>query len=407
MDNQDLTKSPSLMVQLTTASIFLVLGACGLFDPPPASSELANARETAVEERERWKSIAPQAGLDQEPLVEQLLEMHRKAEEEADNGNTEAAIENHRQAARLARDAMTFASAIENDSMRDVLVYRNEYPNGYFIDRLDETLWSMAIDRHDANAYDLYLAINPDGAYVNEAVHKLDALGAEERAAMRKLAEAPGSDRETNQPAGFDRIHLPPRDTALPNHAQQFRETVREIVVEQDLPSLMSLLTDNVQVSFGGMEGHADFVRHWNLDAGATTTRLWDVLEALMIHPPAFYRGNPAMPDKLVWPYYFSEWPHQRNAFDYLFASDRELPIRADASHSARIVHAISHEAVLIQDHDRACVPSQCEWIFVEASNGITGYVHPPDGWRSIVGYRLIAWFEKDSWKITALIAGD
>jgi len=192
-----------------------------------------------------------------------------------------------------------------------------------------------------------------------------------------------------------------------------------DIVRRRDANALRALLAPDVLVSFGGDGGPADFIQHWALDDAPQQSPVWDVLSALLRHNPAVERDGEL---RLVFPYYFSGWPH--DGYGYRFAYGSGIALRAGPHDRAPVLRRIGFEAViepraaegwdefaemLASDDDAAHAAGQPQgrWVAVITRHGEFGYV---DGTLvpGITGYRLsLVRTESGAWHIDMLVAGD
>lgn len=170
--------------------------------------------------------------------------------------------------------------------------------------------------------------------------------------------------------------------TAVDNHSARF---------------ILSILSDDVQSSFGGDPGRADFIAHWQLDRPATS-RLWRELGT------ALRLGCVPVADGALWSPSFSA-PAGDDGEDELvqrfIAVVPGAVLRAGASDGARVIAALEWDVMTAPDNDGAS-----PWIAARLADGRRGYVRRRDV-RDLADYRAV--FEKRGgrWRMTAFIAGD
>lgn len=235
---------------------------------------------------------------------------------------------------------------------------------------------------------------------------------------VRRFVPWPGAEAARASVRAPDWRRLPPapaRDAAMRDIVARLADIVRQ----RDAEALRALLAPDVLVSFGGDGGPADFMQHWALDDAPRQSPVWGVLAALLRHNPAVERDGVV---RIVFPYYFSGWPH--DGFGYRFAYGSGIALRAGPHDRAPVLRRIGFEAViepgaadgwdefaemLVSDDEAAHAAGQPQgrWVAVITRHGEFGYVD-----RTLVpgitGYRLsLVRTESGAWHIDMLVAGD
>jgi hypothetical protein len=175
------------------------------------------------------------------------------------------------------------------------------------------------------------------------------------------------------------------------------RQQVQKAVAARNLKGLMSLMSDDVRVTFGGLSGPERFSDFWTA-SDQDQDLLWSELSSALRLGCAQavdgegkpYRAIPAMfvtGDGLDG---FSTWASLPGAV---------LRAKPDAKAEAKM--RLPAWTVLSElEHDGG------SWVEVRTPKGRSGYVST-DEVRSLLDYRLIFGRREGQWRITAFIAGD
>ena len=175
------------------------------------------------------------------------------------------------------------------------------------------------------------------------------------------------------------------------------RQQVQKAVDKRDLNGLMSLMSDDIRVTFGGQSGPERFSDFWTA-SDQDQDLLWSELASALRLGCAQavdgegkpYRAIPAMfvtGDGLDG---FSTWTSLPGAV-----------LRSKPDEKAEVRMRLPAWTVLSEvEHDGG------SWIEVRTPKGRSGYVST-DQVRSLLDYRLIFGRRDGQWRITAFIAGD
>jgi hypothetical protein len=189
---------------------------------------------------------------------------------------------------------------------------------------------------------------------------------------------------------------LPPVDrcSADPSFVE-FRERLRGAVAARDAASLLSLVADDIRISFGDTGGREDFARMWELDRPATS-RIWGELgEVLRL-------GCAPAEDGSLWaPSIGDQMSADEDPFSVVVVVREGAVLRSAPAANAAAVAPLAWD-VLTVGSDRG----EDEWLPVTMRDGRSGFVHSSDV-RSPLDYR--AGFEKrgGSWRMITFVAGD
>jgi hypothetical protein len=174
------------------------------------------------------------------------------------------------------------------------------------------------------------------------------------------------------------------------------RRQLELVIQKKDIDGLLSLMAQNVRVTFGGRYGREDFRQHWG--RSKDQSELWKELRRATKLGCATavdgqgeeYRAMPAMfvtGDDLDG---FATWVAVPGAM-----------MRARPSPKAPVRMRLPAWTVLEEvDHEGG------PWIEARTPKGRKGFVST-DQARSIIDYRIVFGRRDGEWKITAFVAGD
>ena len=172
----------------------------------------------------------------------------------------------------------------------------------------------------------------------------------------------------------------------------EFRARLQEVVANKDKRALLTMLSEDVEVNFGGDHGPALFAANWKFDEPGDS-RVWAELEE------ALSQGCTQSGDALVAPSFVANFPEQLDAFETVILPPGAELHTAKAGASAGKGTLDWHLATVIESADEA-------WLEVKLADGRQGFVRY-DQTVNPLDYRLV--FEKrgGEWKIAAFVAGD
>ena len=185
---------------------------------------------------------------------------------------------------------------------------------------------------------------------------------------------------------------LPPTEQCAGDESfDRFRALLKDVVAARDERALVAMLSDDVEVNFGGDVGPALFAANWKFDQAAESP-VWAELEE------ALSQGCIHTGDALMAPSFVAQFPDQLDAFETLIlpAGTMLRSARDEASAGERLDW---HLAAIIDNSDDT-------WIEVKLVDGRRGFVRHDQSVNPL-DYRLV--FEKrgGAWQIAAFVAGD
>ena len=171
-----------------------------------------------------------------------------------------------------------------------------------------------------------------------------------------------------------------------------FRSRLDDIIAKKDERSLLAMLSDDVEVNFGGDRGPALFAANWKFDERGES-HVWAELEAAM------KLGCSPTGDAFIAPSFVPRFPDTLDAFETVIVRPG-TQLRADRSDAAKGLGRLDWHLARVSDDGGPA------WLGVEILDGRKGFVRR-DQTVNPLGYRAV--FEKrgGKWLITAFVAGD
>ncbi len=209
---------------------------------------------------------------------------------------------------------------------------------------------------------------------------------------------------------GLADVNMPPPPKLLPvNEVSQnesfatFWKRLDRAVREKDAEYVLSIVEENIKLSFGGRYG-AEAFREWWLMPGTETdgSTIWIELGEILAMGATQEPWAPGSP-RFVAPYVFSRWPDAYNAFEYVAVVRDQAPLRAESKPDGAVVANLSYDILRVTQWR---VNGSSDWNQVETLSGQTGYIRSAHV-RSPIDYRV--YFEKidGAWTMTIFVAGD
>lgn len=190
-----------------------------------------------------------------------------------------------------------------------------------------------------------------------------------------------------------------PRNIIYGEDARQFVKRFRLTVKNKDLPALKTMIDKQGKFSFGGDDGIEGFMELWGLQQNPDESKVWQELQKILDLGGVSKSGK-----SMTFPYLFTDWPDQYDAFEYGAIIGKRVNLRTKPSLNSQVIRQMSYEIVLpIRSTDNAASP---DWQKIQTHDQKTGYV-AAQYLRSPIDYR--AGFDKgpDGWKMTFFVAGD
>ena len=187
-----------------------------------------------------------------------------------------------------------------------------------------------------------------------------------------------------------------------------FRENLRQLVKDKNVFGLLESVDEHVKNGFGGNDGFAEFVTHWELDKPekAAASEVWEILTEVLSLGGTFQDSE----DYFAANYVFSTWPDTYDAFEYGAIAGSGVRFRSAPTLNSKTIASISYDIVQVleyTDKEETIGGETHPWVKIALLDGQEGFVYGKF-LRSPVGYR--AGFQRDStgqWQMHYLLAGD
>ena len=186
----------------------------------------------------------------------------------------------------------------------------------------------------------------------------------------------------------------PPVDTCATDVSfAAFRTTLNDAIARRDHIFILSILPEDILVSFGGDGGREEFAREWRL--GESDSSFWDELRTVLS------LGCRIVENDFVAPALTSQLGEDEDPFDVVVAVRSGAVMRAEANDASAVVAALDWDVL----HMRP-VETDEAWMALRLQDGREGFVRRSDV-RSPIDYR--AYFNRANgrWRMTSFIAGD
>lgn len=187
---------------------------------------------------------------------------------------------------------------------------------------------------------------------------------------------------------------LPVDEAAAVSDFLSFRSQLRAAVAKRDLKVILAAMSKNVKLSFGGAEGHSDFLTIWKPES--PDSKLWEELANVLDLGGTFDSQG-----AFTAPYVFSQWPSEKDAFTHMAAIGTGIRVRTAPNARAPVIAFLDFSVVEISDDDPAL-----DWVKVKLSPGRAGYVHVRY-LRSPLEHRIRFEKQEGRWQVVFFLAGD
>jgi Tfp pilus assembly protein PilP len=187
-----------------------------------------------------------------------------------------------------------------------------------------------------------------------------------------------------------------------------FLNKLKSAVKNKDKNALLSVLDDQIKVSFGGDSGKQDFIRYWKLNNQPEKSAVWKELEEMLALGGNFSKYNKSA---YSIPYLFENFPQAYDPFSYSAVIGQRVNLRAKPDRNARVITQLSNEVVKVQPPLTAPTMKldgyRYRWIPVTTLSDQKGYILEKYV-RSPIDYRMnIKKNQSGQWKITFFVSGD
>lgn len=187
-----------------------------------------------------------------------------------------------------------------------------------------------------------------------------------------------------------------------------YRTSFIAAVAARDIPAMLRLTSPDVELSFGGHSGHADFVQfltvppetlspEYRHEAALMRAEYWKALEDVLTGGGVFTER-----DEFIAPYtWAADLPEIFTPYETYFLRNADVPMHRRANGLSKIITRLNHEALLVEWDAR-----EGRFWKVTRGDGQTGYVRADLLWPQ-VGYRAIFRRGGGRWQMVMFLAGD
>ena len=204
-----------------------------------------------------------------------------------------------------------------------------------------------------------------------------------------------------------ERFVMPVDEAGKDPSFKAFRSKLIAAVDRRDTAFIIRSLDRNVQLSYGGHAGVADFRKLWR--PNDAKSKFWSAFGAVIRNGGHFISGIGKSRSSFYAPFTFRGFPDDLDAFEYAVIFGNNVNLRKTPAADGESIATLSYNVVKptyseADANDDA--PRASRWIKVETLGGKSGYVRG-DFVRSPIDYR--DGFEKKGgvWRIVTFIAGD
>lgn len=196
------------------------------------------------------------------------------------------------------------------------------------------------------------------------------------------------------QPPALQRLDPVDQAATVPDFFT-FRARLQAAVARHDTAAVLDALSKDVELSFGGERGVADFKTMWRPEAADST--LWDTLGTALALGGSFDAKG-----RFQAPYVASTWPRSMDFRIGIAVVGSGVRARAAAAETAAVIASLDFS--IIEQADQSGEPAG--WVAVNLPTGQIGHVRASLT-RSPLDYRVGFSKHAGRWLIDYFIAGD
>ncbi len=188
-----------------------------------------------------------------------------------------------------------------------------------------------------------------------------------------------------------------PRDASF----LKFRGEFKTIIARKDAPALMKIVMPNIQNSFGGDNGAANFKKMWKPQEAKSD--VWPVLKLVLD-----MGGNFDSKTEFSAPYVFSAFPNDVDSFESVVVTSPDAVMRDKPKADATIVRKLDHDILALVTGAKKLQheAGSDDWLEVKDAAGKHGFVLQRDV-RSPIDFRAGFKKIKGRWRMVDLVVGD
>lgn len=188
-----------------------------------------------------------------------------------------------------------------------------------------------------------------------------------------------------------------PRDASF----LKFRNDLKAIIDRKDAAALMKIVTPNIQNSFGGDNGAANFKKMWK--PSDSKSDIWPVLKLVVD-----MGGNFDSKTEFSAPYVYSAFPNDVDSFETVAVTSPDAVMRDKPKADAAIVRKLDHDILNLVNGAKKLQheAGPDDWLEVTDAAGKHGFVLQRDV-RSPIDFRAGFKKIKGRWRMVDLVVGD
>jgi hypothetical protein len=187
---------------------------------------------------------------------------------------------------------------------------------------------------------------------------------------------------------------LPVDDAARDPGLFATRAQLQSAIARRDADAVLAVIDPRIRAGFGGNDGIAAFRRQWGFPG--STSRLWSELGTALALGGSFQN-----PDTFVFPYVYSRWPEDKDAFESVAVLGNNVNVRSAPRLDSAVLARLSFDVLKLAGGGLGG-----EWTAVQLPDGRKGYIASRYV-RSSVGYRGFLVRKNGAWRLTTFVAGD
>jgi hypothetical protein len=179
-----------------------------------------------------------------------------------------------------------------------------------------------------------------------------------------------------------------------------------DAVNRKDARYLISVLHPEVENSFGGDGGVAEFREKWRPEE--PNSEVWVVIREILSLGGCIGQGKKRT--TFLAPYVSARWPHGFDEFEHCAILKQNVEVRSRPSTSSPVIEVLSYDVVKLEHLEspieEAGGMKRNQWAKIITPKGQHGYVLRQFV-RSPLDYRARFWRVQGKWFLRSLIAGD
>ena len=206
-----------------------------------------------------------------------------------------------------------------------------------------------------------------------------------------------------NSSLGQEKL-LPPKMEINDPVLEEFISDLKNAVKNKDKEYILSILSSDILVSFGGNGGIEEFKSHW--DWSSDDSSFWIIMDKILRLGGEKYQDN----GFYSIPYVFSNWPgdEKYSVFEHMAITGTNVNVRINPElKTSEVVGQFNYDIVKVDYEKSITFFDETFWYYTESLDGkLKGYVFWEYIW-SPTGYRATFEFIDNEWKMTVLVGGD